>query len=275
MLSAKSKILIPTDFSDYSKKAFETAITLAEKFGSEIILFHAIEPPYNFASSVDDMLSKMKNNAKSQLDEWITKHLKEKKLNVTSIIETGMAISSILETIRDSGIDMVVMGSKGETGFAKILFGSVATDVMLHSPVPVLTIPPDFASFELNKILFTTGYRKNDLRSLREIDILADQFNAEIEILHIVHEEDDFESTLKGTGFEELVKKETGSKHYTFSSYYHENTLNGISEYLDRNPASLVVLTRYKKSVIGKLLGKKHTDKITGYVNIPVLVMTN
>ncbi len=275
MLSAKSKILIPVDFSDYSKKAFETAITLADKFNSEIILFHAIEPPYNFASSVDDILSKMTKNAKSQLDEWIQEQLNGRKINVKSIIEKGMTISSILETIRSADIDLVVMGSKGETGFAKILFGSVATDVMLHSPVPVLTIPPDYNTFELKKVLFATDFREHDLHSLRKVVSFADHFSAETEVLHIRHDENDFDSTLKESGFEELAKKETGSKSLSFNSYLHENTLNGISEYLDKNPASLVVLTRYKKSVISKLMGKKHTDKIAGYVNVPVLVMTN
>lgn len=272
MLSKQSKILIPTDFSDYSRAAFQYGISLATKFGSNIILLHVIEPPYNFATTMENTLEKLKENANEELDTWAEKGIREKKVTVDTVLETGMTISSILDSVREKDIDLVIMGSKGETGFAKILFGSVATDIMLHSTVPVLTVPVEMDSFEMNKILFTTDLREKDFESLKEVVQLAKSFNSNIDVLHIA-ENDEFEDELRFIGFREMTKEEIDFSDIEFNRYENENALEGINEYLNSQSFSLIVMTRYKKSVIGKLLGKRHTDKIGSYTNKPVLVL--
>lgn len=272
MLSKQSKILIPTDFSDYSRAAFQYGISLATKFGSSIILLHVIEPPYNFATTMENTLEKLKENANDELKEWAEKGIREKKVTVDTVLETGMTISSILDSVREKDIDLVIMGSKGETGFAKILFGSVATDIMLHSTVPVLTVPVEMDSFEMNSILFTTDLREKDFESLKEVVKLAKSFNSNIDVLHIA-ENDEFEDELRFIGFREMTKEEIDFSDIEFNRYENENALEGINEYLNSQSFSLIVMTRYKKSVIGKLLGKRHTDKIGSYTNKPVLVL--
>jgi nucleotide-binding universal stress UspA family protein len=272
MLSKKSKILIPTDFSDYSRSAFQYGISLASKFGSNIILLHVIEPPYNFATTMENALDKLKKNAKEELTSWADEGIKDKKVKVDTILETGMTISSILDTVREKEIDLVIMGSKGETGFAKILFGSVATDIMLHSTVPVLTVPFEMDSFEINKILFTTDLRENDFKSLEEVVKLAQSFKSKIDVLHIA-EKNNFEDELRFTGFREMSKQKIDFDELEFNRLKHENAIAGINEYLNSKDFSLIVMTRYKKTLIGKLLGKRHTDKIGSYTNKPVLVL--
>ena len=272
MLSEQSKILIPTDFSDYSRAAFQYGISLATKFGSNIILLHVIEPPYNFATTMENTLEKLKENANDELKEWAEKGIREKKVTVDTVLETGMTISSILDSVREKDIDLVIMGSKGETGFAKILFGSVATDIMLHSTVPVLTVPVEMDSFEMNSILFTTDLREKDFESLKEVVKLAKSFNSNIDVLHIA-EKNEFEDELRFTGFREMTKEKIDFSDIEFNRHENENALEGINEYLNSQSFSLIVMTRYKKSVIGKLLGKRHTDKIGSYTNKPVLVL--
>jgi nucleotide-binding universal stress UspA family protein len=272
MLSEESKILIPTDFSDYSRAAFQYGISLATKFGSSIILLHVIEPPYNFATTMENTLEKLKENANDELKEWAEKGIREKKVTADTVLETGMTISSILDSVREKDIDLVIMGSKGETGFAKILFGSVATDIMLHSTVPVLTVPVEMDSFEMNSILFTTDLREKDFESLKEVVKLAKSFNSNIDVLHIA-EKNEFEDELRFTGFREMAKERIDFSDIEFNRHENENALEGINEYLNSQSFSLIVMTRYKKSVIGKLLGKRHTDKIGSYTNKPVLVL--
>jgi len=272
MLSKQSKILIPTDFSDYSRAAFQYGISLASKFGSNIILLHVIEPPYNFATAMENTLEKLKKNANDELDKWAGKGVQDKKTNVDTILETGMTISSILDTIREKEIDLVIMGSKGETGFAKILFGSVATDITLHSTVPVLTVPVEMDSFEMDKILFTTDLREKDFDCLEEVVKLAKRFDSKIDVLHIA-DRNDFEDELRFTGFSELVRKKMDFSEFEFNRKKNGNALSGINEYLNSKDYSLIVMTRYKKTVIGKLLGKSHADKIGSYTNKPVLVL--
>lgn len=58
-------ILVPTDFSGYSKKSFIYALIIAEKTGASVSLMHCIEPPYDFASTVESTLEQLKRGTKS------------------------------------------------------------------------------------------------------------------------------------------------------------------------------------------------------------------
>ncbi|MGF1669643.1 MAG: universal stress protein [Balneolaceae bacterium] len=272
MLTKQPRILIPTDFSENSKVALQYGISLASELKGEIILLHVIEPPYNFATSVDNILHKLKENANNLLNEWVKESARRKKVKIDTVLETGMTTSSILDLVQTRNIDLVVMGSKGETGFAKILFGSITADIMLHSPVPVLAIPVLKDEFEMDRILFATDLRKNDIDNLQKVIKLAELFNSQIDVLHI-DKKGDFDSEIRFEGFRQMVKNSIHNSKITFNKYRNDNILTGINEYLSENPASLIVLSRYKKSVIGKFLGKEYTDKIGSYTNKPVLVL--
>jgi nucleotide-binding universal stress UspA family protein len=137
-------ILVPTDFSDYSKKSFEQALVIASETGASVTLLHCIEPPYDFASTVESTLEQMKRGANRRLNDMFQKLMKDerfKNIQGTTMLATGLTKATVMEIVKSRDIDLIVMGSMGVSALRKRLFGSTSTDIAFRSPVPVIIVP--------------------------------------------------------------------------------------------------------------------------------------
>lgn len=133
------KILLPIDGSEYSKKAGQLALRIARKHASKIILIHVIAP------SGQERKKWMVQGAEKMLgvyrDAIVNGGVAEK--DITTIIENGDPATQIVRTAEENGVDRIIMGTHGKTGFKK-LAGSVTEKVMRMSKVLVLIVPPNY-----------------------------------------------------------------------------------------------------------------------------------
>lgn len=137
-------IFVPYDGSDYSKHAFRTALEIAIKFGSKITmstyLFHPVEEESFHISEH----AKTLDNQKSKLIEELNK-LQEIATTNKVVIETHIiACTSVIEAIvtfaNAHKVDLIVMGTRGRTGFRPLLMGSVSIGVSQHAECPILLV---------------------------------------------------------------------------------------------------------------------------------------
>ncbi|MCX6149862.1 MAG: universal stress protein [Ignavibacteriales bacterium] len=144
MESQFKNILVPIDFSDYSKRALQYAFNLANLFGSKIFLIYVIEPviyPADFSMgqvALPAIDIEMNSRAKEELENLAKKEISG--LEVTTIIKTGKPFVEIIETASENDIDLIIIASHGHTGVEHILFGSTAEKVVRKAPCPVLTL---------------------------------------------------------------------------------------------------------------------------------------
>ncbi len=140
------KILLPTDFSDYSKHALSYACAFAEQFNSELHLLHVVqdlvtlvpEPGLAFPAS-GEYLEELKESAQQALKKSLDPAWEEGRTVVRATTE-GPAFLEIIRYARDNDIDLLVMGTHGRSGLTHVLLGSVAEKVVRKAPCPVLTI---------------------------------------------------------------------------------------------------------------------------------------
>ena len=132
------KIIFPTDFSTGADAALETAVSLARDTGATLIVVHVEEPPthYGHGYCYYGPLDPSALQIRDMLEEVV--------LKVTSVacerrLITGKPAESIVKLAEDEEADMIVMGTHGRTGFARILMGSVTETVVRQAPCPVLT----------------------------------------------------------------------------------------------------------------------------------------
>ncbi|MBI3610791.1 MAG: universal stress protein [Nitrospirae bacterium] len=143
------RILMATDFSDYSKEALDYAVYLARHVGGDVYLLHVFEPPFFSRSGVSP-------NVRPEVHQWI-KEVKEeeaRKLNalaeevrhhgakVHAVFKEGEAFLEILKTEGEIPADLIVLGTHGRTGLAHVLMGSVAERVVRKAVCPVFTVRP-------------------------------------------------------------------------------------------------------------------------------------
>jgi nucleotide-binding universal stress UspA family protein len=140
------RILWPTDFSEPSYLALEAVDELAGLCHSEVFLFHVIPPlpalpGSEFPSAFDVSLyqAELEKAAKKSMAASRAKMI-AKDIRVHEIISQGGAAAEILRIAREKHIDLIVISRCGESGWKRVVFGSVAEKVTRHSPVPVLVV---------------------------------------------------------------------------------------------------------------------------------------
>jgi len=137
------RILVATDFSESSRQALEYALSIAERFGSELALVHSWETPdYSYAAGLYlpvDVVAPIERAAAARLEEAATE-LKARFSSASSVLRAGVPWEEILETASQWPADLIVMGTHGRRGLKRALLGSVAEKVVRMSRIPVLTV---------------------------------------------------------------------------------------------------------------------------------------
>ncbi len=142
---AFSKILVPFDGSSYSMKAFKAALGVAKKHKSKVFVLSCLEKDNLGAWYIDKRINKQiisdaKKYAKSFLIK-LEETAKESQIPVSiKIQETKSIAKEIIDFAESKKINLIIMGSHGQTGFNLLVLGSVSNKVSQLSKCPVLII---------------------------------------------------------------------------------------------------------------------------------------
>lgn len=145
------KILVPIDFSDYSKKSMNVAIKIAKKFNANIVLIHVIPSrakndrnevtgKLREKSDVVKMIENKIQNVGRTLLEQSKKLFAVEKIPVQTLLREGHVVEEILNAIGDGGFDLVVMGARGQSTIKDLHLGSVSCGVVRYASCHVLVV---------------------------------------------------------------------------------------------------------------------------------------
>ena len=145
------KILVTIDGSENSKKAADYASSFAKKYNAQLIILYVLYSELGFAYSnllgvttpkaIEDVLETQKKDVQKWFDE-IRSKLKNTNISVTDkiIISVSSIVGEIIEFADKEKVDLIILGTRGRTGFKKLLLGSVAEGVVTHSSCPVMVV---------------------------------------------------------------------------------------------------------------------------------------
>ena len=139
------RILVATDFSQDCAAAFAEATSMAREWGARLIVLYAYEAPA--AASVSGMpagdyyetLAAVRTVGEKRLRDLVSGEL-TKGLDVRPLAVQGSPAEAIVETAAFERADLIVMGTHGRRGMARLLLGSVAATVIATAECPVLTL---------------------------------------------------------------------------------------------------------------------------------------
>lgn len=127
------KILLPTDFSDYSRRALEYALSLAAEYHSELTLLHVLEDVR------DRNLSSASLTAHGELEKSIPAGARN-SCTVSLTVRVGRPYQEIILLALEAQTDLVVMGVRGRNALDLAIFGSATHRTIHLGPCPVLAV---------------------------------------------------------------------------------------------------------------------------------------
>jgi nucleotide-binding universal stress UspA family protein len=144
---ALKNILVATDFGEPADAALTYGRALASAFGATLHVLHVIQDVY-LSSFGSEFYVPVDPSAQSEANEAARKQIEELVIDSDGsgpITRTALRISNspaatINEYARNEQVDLIVMGTRGRTGVAHLLLGSVAERVVRTAPCPVLTV---------------------------------------------------------------------------------------------------------------------------------------
>lgn len=188
------KILVPTDFSDLSFKAFEAAAYYARTFNGKIIPFHAYIPlsemdsfyysGVGLSGNVD--YTQVEKTVENRLLEVASEHVDARLLDKPRL-GVGNPAHAIAESAEDCGL--IVLTTHGRTGFSRFLMGSVAEKVLRLTHTPVLVVENKSNIKPVENILVTTDFSENSAKAFGHAAAIAAKTGASIDLVNILMRE--------------------------------------------------------------------------------------
>jgi nucleotide-binding universal stress UspA family protein len=142
------KIVVPTDFSDYAASALETGLRLAGDLGASVTLVHVVPASFLrtavaeelFASDDTDetIRAKVEAHIARRFDELVAR-LGPAAAAADRVVLQGDPGRAIVDYLRETGADMVVMGRRG-ANVREAILGSETEQVVRRAPCPVLVV---------------------------------------------------------------------------------------------------------------------------------------
>jgi nucleotide-binding universal stress UspA family protein len=140
-----AKILLPTDFSEFSVKARDYACEFAAQFNAELHVLHVLDiqesatPDFSMGLALPGRIKESRENAEQALQGFLDPEWAKDRSVVRATAE-GPPFLEIIRYAKQENIDLIVMGTHGRSGLVHVLLGSVAERVVRKAPCPVLTV---------------------------------------------------------------------------------------------------------------------------------------
>ncbi len=140
-----TKILCPSDFSEPSLAAMDTAAELARHFKASLVVLHVVSPVPPVPSGqvvgpfdVDAYESELWEDSRQALKDLAQGRLGGIRAKLR--IESGDPATRIVDIAADEKAGLIVIATHGQTGWRRLVFGSVAEKVVRLAACPVLTV---------------------------------------------------------------------------------------------------------------------------------------
>jgi len=188
-------VLIATDFSEASEKAFRHALAIARHYGARFYLAHVVSSPAFTLVGSDAVIATTDAACRdaSQWEDQLVQGEALAGLHHEIIIRQGNVWEELEKVVRHERVELVVIGTHARRGLRKLLLGSVAEQIFRHSECLVLTVGPGSlqeAPVESPSVvwpfLFATDFGEASLHALPYAISFANQFGAKLVLLHVL-----------------------------------------------------------------------------------------
>jgi nucleotide-binding universal stress UspA family protein len=268
-----NQVIVPVDFSDYSRNSFYQAFKLARKLNANITMVHVYAPvvvPAEGVLYIDPDLQKDVNARFNQFVDELEKSLTETDraaVHIDRIFRVGMVTNELQEMVKTMPGSMLVLSTSGTGQKIKEILGSISLWVVKHAQCPILLIPPDVHDLNFERILFASdhfGMYDDAISAIRYYSVSPE---ATIDVVHVFEEGSEY------------MQKDAEMRHELEDQSIREVILfdddfpGTIQKYLKTQAIDLLVMERKDRGFWKELFHTSMTRKMAVYSEVPMLIL--
>jgi nucleotide-binding universal stress UspA family protein len=298
------KILCPVDFSDQAYEALLAAADLAGDYSAKLLVAHVVEslPPLlgggqDPVSQFQECCRLQEEDAKERLEKLVKRGLPD-KIKIKTLIKNGHPAIQILEWAEEHEADLIVIATRGQSGWRPALLGSVTARIIKLTRRPVWVIQPKQSAsspirktpIKLKRILCPTDFSESADEALKAAADLAGDYSAELIVVHMLESRPsvpgsapDLDSCFEKYGLEikaaaekhldNLTEKMISTKVQVRSLVKKGPAAVQIVELAEKNQADLIViathgLTGWRQALLGSV-----TERVIKLTTKPMLII--
>ena len=277
----RHKILLPTDFSKNSMRAIKYARELYKNDHCDFYLLNVFSATGNILESLlnmepgSDLYETAKLNSENGLAKVFDMITMSDTHNPKHHFEVISQFNNVIEAVKNvvdkKDIELIVMGTKGETHSRATAFGSTAIYVMEKvRNCPVLVVPEN-AKLEMPKeIVFPTDYKLHYKRKeLNYLTDIAKKGDAKIVVLHVDKGELNKTQNENKQLLEEILQGTT----YKFHNLSHTSVTTALNIFVESRESDMVAFINKKHAFFGSILTNSMVKEISFQLNVPILAI--
>lgn len=289
------RILVPIDFSDYSKKACDIGFDFAKRLGGEAILLHSfltldsnatlpftneeLEPDYIANIEDDKIINKLAHTKMREFEKTLEADISAKKLpaiKFSSIITEGVPETSILYSAKQKNASLIVMGTRGKSKKEAELIGSVSAEVLDAGKFPVFTVPEGMTITKVSQItnvVFFSNLNQQDLISFDEFARLFKENNLNVTIVPIPEKKENANMSQYLTSLLQYCKAQY--PEFSFSSKYIADAhfLDDFDAFVSESKIDLILVPNKKRNIFARLFNPSIAHRMLFHSDVPMLVV--
>lgn len=273
-------ILIPTDYSSNAQHAIEYAVTLAKCFDAKLIMLHTFHLPC-VKTGPDGYVLLANTTGWQNVDQQQTGHIKQSacqiastfKISVEGIAVEGFLVDVLPDIVEEYEVDLVVMGMRGMGTTERLMVGSVTTSVLNLATFPLLIIPTDARLQVPKKLLFACAYPTPTGYSLRLLQDMLRDFEAEITIFHVEEREEALEKGEYPRQSELHLERAFRDRPHQYSSLADQDVVAGIERALEEQQPDWLVMIPQVHRFLKEVTPGGHTYQMAFRSTIPLLAL--
>ncbi|MEC8407830.1 MAG: universal stress protein, partial [Bacteroidota bacterium] len=260
----KTKLLVPTDFTNEAHSAIQHAVKLGVIVQAEVILLNVVKDKSDIPAST----TKLKEEEK-----W-AKTVND-QIDVRSIVRVGNIFDDIGDAASELGVSLIIMGTHGASGWQKIT-GSYALKVITNSSVPFIVVQDQLMNDTgYDSIVVPLDLNNETKQKLEMVASIAHYFDSEVHLI-TPNESDEFLSNkLKANRI--WAAKYLKGKNVKFTTQIvddGDNLLEGVFKLSKKVEADLIAIMNLQKNSLMGVLGSSYQQEIiANKAKVPVLCL--
>ena len=288
----KKAILIPVDFSDYSKQACEIGFNYAQNAGTEVVIMHAYFMPYfpasisfgdTFSYQVQDeeTMAMMTKRAQGDMDsfvKFVENQIAEKKwpdVLFSCVLRNGLPEEEIECYCKETAPVMIFMGTRGKNQKDFDLIGSVTAEVIDRSKIPVFVVPENtpFTSFsEVKRIAFGTDFEQKDLVAADSLFRMFNNYDIEYYLFHVTSKQNTWNEN-KLSGIKDYFEKQYPQTSIKYEIIDVGDFALNLEKFVRDYKIDIISLTTHKRNIFARMFNPSMARKMLFHTDTPMLVL--